>query len=467
MKRLYIKKFLIIFLLFIFFIFLFSCVVLPRFHQKSKLDFHKNPVAFPQNLGASTERILCIDDNEQALLWRLRVIEEAKEELILTTFDFGDDESGRDIMAALLQAARRGVKVQIIVDGGNGLLNLSNSRCFHALDAEENVEARFYNPIRLYQPWRLNYRMHDKYLIADRTVYILGGRNTNNLFLGDFQEDKNIDRDILVYSPVPDSRSSLSQVRDYFHKIWNLPCTEPLSEKKGTLQEGLHILQEQYEKLLSTYPEVFTATDWEKETRPTGGITLLTNPIEPENKEPQLWATLMELMKTGKNLTIQTPYIICNKTMYQDLTDLCQGGRHVDLIINAIESGANPWGCTDYLNQKKNIRSTGIHIYEYLGPCSSHTKTVLIDDRFSVVGSFNFDMRSAYLDTEMMLLIDSPELNEHLRSMAADDMERSKHISPDGSVTQGSAYEEVTLSFGKKLFYGIIRAIILPFRPLL
>lgn len=69
-----------------------------------------------------------------------------------------------------------------------------------------------------------------------------------------------------------------------------------------------------------------------------------------------------------------------------------------------------------------------------------HTKTILIDDRISIIGSFNWDMRSAYLDTEMMLLIDCPALNAILRDEAQQMMYEGKTISPDGVTVTGELY---------------------------
>lgn len=89
---------------------------------------------------AGQERILNIENNVDALVWRLRLIESAKENIVLATFDFRDDNSGQDMMAALLNAADRGVKVQILVDGINGTLYLRGSRNFRELTSHENVE---------------------------------------------------------------------------------------------------------------------------------------------------------------------------------------------------------------------------------------------------------------------------------------------------------------------------------------
>ena len=104
---------------------------------------------------------------------------------------------------------------------------------------------------------------------------------------------------------------------------------------------------------------------------------------------------------------------------------------------------------------------------EFLGGQSLHTKTVLVDDNISIVGSFNLDIRSAYLDTEMMLYIDCPELTAGLRAATKEQLDYCKHVSPDGSERFGAEYRAVALPAGKKLFYGMVRIVVLPFRYLL
>lgn len=408
------------------------------------------------------ERVLSIDDNLDALLWRLRLINAAQEKIVLCTFDFRDDDSGRDIMAALFQAAERGVDVRIMVDGINGALYLTGSGNFRELASHEKVQVKFYNPLNLLMPWKINYRMHDKYLIADDFAYILGGRNTNNLFLGYYADSYNEDRDIMVYETVPGEGCSYRQLQQYFDRIWNLPCAKPYGKtahKKG-------VLEEHYLAVREAYPEAFTEIAWEKETVETKGVELCTNPMKPENKPPLLWDRLVGEMKHGKDIVIQTPYIICSKRMYQDLAGITNEAV-VELIINAVEGGSNPFGCTDYLNQKNRIHRTGIHTYEYSGGQALHTKTILVENNISMIGSCNLDMRSVYLDTEMMLIIDCEELNASIRRQAEKLKEQSRHIFPNGTAEDGKAYQSIDQGLPKKMFYGLLRVLTVPLRHLL
>lgn len=444
-------------------------IVWPAFHRKTDSTYEEmiRSTEF-ESESVSSERIRCIDDNEEALLWRLRMIESAKQSIVLATFDLRADESGTDIMSAIYTAAQRGVNVKILVDGIYKPLYLDRSDTFHALCAHENVEVRFYNPLSLKNIYKVNYRMHDKYLIIDDQMYLLGGRNTNDIFLGNYQKGINIDRDILVYETEPGRGESLQQLMAYFEKIWEEPCVQ---EEEGKLKETIleqqyEMFQKRYEGLREKYEDIGQFEGWEEETFAVNKMTLVSNETGAGRKEPRVLSVIGELAKDSDEVLIQTPYVICNFQMYQTLEQI-EKNANVKIILNAVEKGSNPWGCTDYLNNKEKILGTGCDVYQLMNEKAVHTKTVLIDDNLSVVGSYNLDMRSTYLDTELMLVIDSEELNAHIREMDEVYMEKSVEVTSDGTETKGTSYIEKELPSKKKLFYGVLRVVIRPFRHLL
>ena len=447
----------------------------PIIHKKPAADDIQTAPLISKDNQPSSERITCVDDNLDALLWRLKIINSAQNKLDFVTFSFNDDRSGRDVMAALYNAADSGIKIRMVVDGLSSFLYLKNSNYFNTLANHKNIEVKVYNPIKLLKPWRINYRMHDKYIIADDDLYILGGRNTKNLSLGNYQDKKDIDRDVVVYNPQPFEGDSLSQVENYFENIWQAKCTKDYKAKKikekklkGEAAEAKsqENLMAYYNNLRDEFPLSFKQINWIDETFPVNSITLFNNPINNGNKVPALWASLMNIAKEGKNVLIQTPYIMCNKMMYKDLAALNEG-RNVQIVTNSVENGANICGCADYLNQKKKIMNIGSRVYECNGEHSSHAKTVLIDNNISVIGSFNFDMRSAYIDTELMLVIDSPELNKYLRDLNDVNIAQSRCIHPDGRITYGDNFQDKKLTAGKKALYGFLRVVTVPVRHLL
>lgn len=415
-----------------------------------------------------SERIRCIDDNEEALIWRLRMIGTARKSVVLSTFDLRADDSGSEILAALYHAADEGVKVQLLIDGIYQKLFLDGNKLFQALSAHENVEVRIYNPITVSNLFRLNYRMHDKYLIVDEQMYLLGGRNTNDIFLGDKQTGINADRDILMYDISDGKSASLLELEDYFKRIWD---EEHVISKKNLHGQEYYAdqyatLEEKYDTLKMKYTDIEDYDNWEADTFAVRSIRLIDNGTQAGRKSPQVLQTIETLAVQGENVIIQTPYAICNRYMYGVLETISQKAD-TKVILNAVEKGSNPWGCTDYLNQKRRILDTGVTVYELMNEHAVHTKAVLVDDDISIVGSYNLDMRSTYLDTELMLVIDSPELNEQIRATEELYMEKSKEVQPDGQETEGSLYKKKTLNQKKQMFYSVLRILVRPFRHLL
>ena len=116
-------------------------ILAPLFCRKPDKGYEEKlkQITFTQEIPGE-ERIRCIDDNEEALLWRLRMIGTAKKSIVLSTFDLRADDSGTDLLAALNHAAQKGVKIQLLIDGIYQQLFLNGSREFQALAALENVQ---------------------------------------------------------------------------------------------------------------------------------------------------------------------------------------------------------------------------------------------------------------------------------------------------------------------------------------
>ena len=144
--------------------------------------------------------------------------------------------------------------------------------------------------------------MHDKYLITDDTMYLLGGRNSNDIFLGDRKTGINADREIFVYEPEKGNGKSFQELEEYFTSIWEESCVK---EKKVSMKEAKKEakLLEHYQEICEKYPELGTAaeTDWTKETYPAESITLINNGTQAAKHEPIMFYTLEKLMEERGN----------------------------------------------------------------------------------------------------------------------------------------------------------------------
>ena len=370
----------------------------------------------------SPDRAMIIKENELALDERIRMIAEAKESIIFSTFAFQSDAAGKDMLAALLDAANRGVDIKLLADGFNSCLYMEYNPYFYVLSSMPNVEIKIYNKVKLLTPWTAMGRMHDKYVIADDNVYILGGRNTFNYFLGDYGDYKNHDWDVLVYNTKSaEGESSIGQLKQYFYDIWDLKMCKKFHDseklaKRISVKKAERELVERYKNMKEQRPELFQEYDYVKYTLPTNKITLLSNPTGVYPKEPTVFYTLSQLMKRAKEeVYIHTPYVICNDMMYQAFYEIAEKVPNTKLLTNSAVNNGNLFAAGDYLMNKDKLLQTGMDILEYEGGTSYHGKSMIVDDNMSIVGSFNMDMRSVYLDTELMLAIHSEGLNTELR----------------------------------------------------
>ncbi len=368
--------------------------------------------------GDGPDRARIIKDNKEALDTRLQMIRHAKESIVMSTFDFRTDEAGKDLLALLLDAADRGVSVEIFADGFNSWVRMEGNEYFYALSSHPNVTITLYNKINPLKPWTIMGRMHDKYLVIDETAYVLGGRNAFGYFLGDYKGHKNYDWDVLVYN-TGSNDSSLYQILSYFRTITAEKCCsvfhdKPSLAKRSSVKKAADELRARAEHLMTENPQLDAkAYDYEGKTEKTHKISLLHNPIHIFAKEPVVFYQLMELAKTAKErVTIHTPYAVCNDMMYDSFTEL---GEKAEIMFNSAANNGNLFAAIDYLRQKQKLLDTNMTIMEYEGGVSYHGKTMAIDDHLAIIGSFNMDMRSTYIDTELMLVIHSEEITKDLR----------------------------------------------------
>lgn len=437
----------------------------------------------PQSFYAtgSTDYAALITDNRDALDVRLEMINEAEERIIFSCFDIRESESGKDVFSALLSAAERGVQVQILVDGMNGLVSMSPKPMFWALGRLDNVEIRYYNTPNPLMPWTFNGRLHDKYLIIDHRILLLGGRNTFDKFLGEYvpEEERSHDLDVLIYSPGEPSEGAegrvLSQVEDYFRGIWASGDVRPHLEQTfpglgGLADRAAEELRARWDALREGNPGL-TAPIWTArgaEMVPIDGAVLISNPTHILSKEPLVWWQMMTLLEGAEHRAyLQTPYAVLSGDMYEGLSQVAAAPNTFSMQLNSIAVGDNVMASSDYYFNRQKVLDTGVELYEYFGDYSSHGKAALVDDDLSLVGSYNLDMRSTYIDTELMLAIHSEAFSEILERHLLEMEASALRVNSDGSYVEKPAVPVKEILPPRKYLYPVTSLLFQPFRFLL
>lgn len=462
----------------IFLLYLLIGVCAPFLHLKEVTKEKKETVDVNRFYGETVcvDRARILETNRSAWEERIRLLNRAKERIILATFDMRPGESTKDILSVIYEAAERGVEVKILVDGISGLLQMEGEELFYAVSSHPRVEIKLYNRVNPLMPWRLAGRMHDKYVLVDDEAYVLGGRNMFDYFIGDYPtKNRSYDREVLVCNTAAGTgrtlESSYVQVENYFTKLWNSEeCvlfhnSEKLAGKKK-VREQADFLKERYAALQKNNPELFDGDyDYTADTRETNRISLLANPTHVYGKEPEVFNALQRLMASARErVVIHTPYIALSRDMEEGMREIGTSGKNVRLLLNAVENGDNFFGSSDYIWNKKKVMDTGVQIYEFAGGDSYHGKSILVDDRISVIGSYNLDMRSTYVDTELMLVIDSREVNRDLDGYMEALQARAKKVVTEDTyeIPEGLKVWEAPL--WKRALWRVVGFLMIPFR---
>lgn len=350
------------------------------------------------------------------------------------------------------------MKVKILVDGLYGTVHMSGKEIFQAVGSHPNIEIRFYNMPNPLKPWTIHGCLHDKYLVVDDEYLLMGGRNMFDYFIGTHKgKSKGLDREILIVNTGGLKSSAVRQVQDYFKEVWNLDVCKTKfdnwpEEKRS--EEISRLLK--HEKELEV-PEL----DYEKITVPVKKVTLVTNPTHIYGKEPYVWETMKQLMlDADERVLIHTPYAVFSDEMYEGMREVKQKVPDTTMILNSIASGDNICASADYRKNRQDILDTGVQVYEYMGRHSTHGKSMVIDDDLAVVGSYNFDCRSTYVDTETMLVVHGEEIASQLSENLKTLQDGSLAVDKNGNYMEKKGVEERKIDSGKDRLVTVLSYII-------
>lgn len=421
------------------------------------------------------DRACVIETPTDALNVRIDIIKSAKSNLDITYYKITDSKSSRAFLSEVVEAADRGVNIRLLLDGKISFMNGTESNnIIKSLNSHPNISCKLYNKIKPLHPWNLHMLLHDKFIIADGRMLLLGGRNIDERHFGpaEFKKPITNDRDVFIYKSNDDINTSsvIEQVTDYMDSLWNYEYTTAIKndnfENAKTYFKAFKDSKAEFQK---TNPKFYKKTieDYKAATVPTSKITLLHNPIENEKKEPWVGYSLRNLALGAKNsVVVQTPYSTGNKDLLSAMKSVAEKSK-LTITTNSAASTPNLPAFSNYLGQRQKFIDTGAKIYEYQNRDSIHGKSLIIDNRLSAVGSFNLDDRSMYLDTETMLMIDSPEFSAQLLGVMQNIVDQSLEVGPDNEYIKSQSVEPMEVSTSKKFALKLVYYIVKPFQSLL
>lgn len=401
-----------------------------------------------QNSGSSG--FLVLDSGREAFLKRLAIISAAEKAIDLQYYIWNSDQSGRILAQQLLMAADKGVYVRLLLDDFNVG---DRDNVFGVMDAHPNIELRLYNPNAsrkglakvfglLGNFGRLNQRMHNKSIVVDGSVAVVGGRNIGDEYF-DLHEEMNFrDRDVLAIGKI------VADVSKSFDAYWNndrafsalqfsdkqpsFSDIEVLREELNTrtVQEmktvqKLYQLNSLFDEQLEQWLDQFVWADAE---------LIFDKPASFDDEESdQVKRVALKLAELSQNvnkeLIIESAYLIPGDGGIELMANLGKKGVHVSALTNSLASNDLTTNHSGYVRRRKEIVESFVDLYELRPDAESclriiestqqcdedtlfglHAKSMVFDREIVFVGSFNVNQRSIYLNTETALIVYSPEL---------------------------------------------------------
>ncbi len=404
-----------------------------------------------------------------ALAARLELARRASHTLDVQSYLFHNDTTGKLVAAELLAAAERGVRVRLLIDD---IDTADKDLGLATLNAHPNIQIRLFNPFHtrstnlLVKAWqalrdgvRLNRRMHNKVFIADNQLGITGGRNIGDEYFDARNDLAFVDLDVIAAGAIVDS---LSQA---FDQYWNsdlaVPAAAlPVTISDSRLQRAAQFLQAYRATHLNSglsrelnavdpVPGLLTGeTRWQLARadlivdRPEKALSATNAPSELMiGQLAGLW------INPRRRALIVSPYFVPGPFGMAYFRYWHHTGVQIDILTNSYAASDVPLVHAGYANYRIPLLETGVNLYELkpiaeptggrlrdLGSGSSraslHAKAFVFDDEHVFIGSFNFDPRSALLNTEMGLVIHSPEIARQVTAIAEDAMRPERSYQP-------------------------------------
>lgn len=399
--------------------------------------------------GANDERSLVglIPDGKDAFLIRAALATAAVRSLDVQYYIWHNDETGQLLMAQLMAAADRGVRVRLLLDD---MHTKGFDEFLAAFDAHPNVEVRVYNPFGhrgarwmdyLGDTRRINRRMHNKAFIADGQAIVVGGRNVGNEYFAAKSDVAFGDLDAVAMGPI------VPQVQGQFDRYWNSDSAYPVTSLIpaanpsviAPLRESAARLADQpvvgdYVKALRESTLARDLVAGQVQLQPARATAVFDDPGKTLASASAQGALLSDrltplIADTREEMLLVSPYFVPRKEGTLKLIEAQVRGVRTTILTNSLASNDVGAVHAGYSKHREELLDAGISLWEVkpqplgtglekqrktgIGSSSSvslHAKTFVFDRRKLFVGSYNLDPRSNELNTELGILYESPKL---------------------------------------------------------
>ena len=369
-----------------------------------------------------------IDDGLLSLKKRIELIDSAKNSIDLEFFIYEIDVAGQIITQKLIEAAKRGVKVRLLVDFAAPVFALKTAYAKQL--KKNNIEVKYYNTTHNLRIVSVQHRSHRKLLIIDKKVAMTGGRNIGDDYFNLSSHYNFLDSDIVIKGPI------VSSILKSFNLYWasNYADDPDLNQDDGSyLTEVFFTKKKSSEEILGSIQNIALTEDSTYSSGECNDIEFITDfpGVSLNNRQVFKYLSLA-LNEAKNNIYGESPYFVLRPDGLNLLKDLSSKGIKQHYLTNSLYSTDAYYTVSALANSLGSIRDTGVNLYAYNGdkpidyvpsinPVSkrwgTHSKRAVIDNQHFIIGTYNVDPRSANLNSEVLIICrNSSELASYMSS---------------------------------------------------
>jgi putative cardiolipin synthase len=431
-------------------------------HRDSTISLSHKLDSLSDLMSAKTG-VYVLEDGDGSMVARAWLSEYAEHSIDIQYFIFTADNVGLIAADYLVRAADRGVKVRILVDD---IMVEADEQKLLTLDSHENISIRIYNPgsntgktisnkvNKLTHDFRgANQRMHNKTFTVDNKVVITGGRNIADEYF-DYDHEYNFrDRDVLLIGGVAkkiQSSFNLFWESSYVKDVKSLIDTTLYNYTQADRFYNLHQYAcdsnnfwPQVREKIKNIPSAFNIIQASGKLQWVDSVEFISDIPGKNDGSHGLGGggvttdALIHLVQQAKDsIIIQSPYLITTDLGKKLFKDAVKRGVKIKILTNSLASTDNLEAFNGYQRDRRELLETGVRIYEFRPDAKIrfiimtgalqkkmnhkpvfglHAKSMVIDGKITVIGTFNLDPRSANLNTECVTIIHSKQITAEVQ----------------------------------------------------
>ena len=463
-------------ILFFGFLFLTACAQLPTDYIKEpsyvisdtdNTSLGKNALERLKKYPGKSSMYL-INEGTDAFYARLILLATAERSIDVQYYIWHDDLIGKFLFKGIIDAADRGVRVRMLLDDLS--LNKNTEAMVYALDQHENIEVRLFNPFAsrgfhfadfITDASRINRRMHNKSFTVDGQVIVVGGRNIGNEYFSADETSNFRDIDVMSIGPI------VNDVGKEFDIYWNSTVVFPVKAFDHNQASAIEL--KQLKKELAEYIDSQSNSKYAQDVYDTDiykvtmsgtkspnpvklyhgmGKVIYDDPEKSMGKSDKEIVYLKSLMApyvedVTQSFELISPYFVPGDSGTKRLIELVKKGIKVRIVTNSLSSTDGIMAQSGYARHRVELLKGGVELYELKTEIKSkasrslrlkdtaksglHAKTYIFDRENIFIGSFNFDPRSANINTEVGVVYEIPEMAQYIATSVFD--ENLHHIS--------------------------------------